>query len=511
MPPAFDPVRDAVRNSPVTPSADVASYNPYESHSTTSSPTTPVMLSPSLGRRSTHISALLNDDSPPNNQQQSATSLSRLLHPSQGPTRPQSGMNAHESIDLTFDDSEAPTPVATSPTPAQSRQTASHSRQNPVPPPTKTSRTPYNPRKRLTAPGSVLKPMTPEEMQMYKSYVGVGAARLRKRKREPSLEVEELDDRPSKRPKDVQAVISHYNARPDVGVAQRQNSPIYGLKSFNNWVKSVLITRFAHPALKQGIRSGYYSGKVLDMGCGKGGDFTKWGKARIRELVAVDIAGVSVEQAQARWNQGRRNSREATFGVLDCYVDSLAKAIPTAVLSMPFDVVSMQFCMHYAFETETKARCMLDNVSRWLRPGGVFLGTIPNAEQLVNNLNALPEDAEETSFGNTVYKIRFENQRIGKGAYGHKYWFYLTDAVDDVPEYLVFWDNFVQLASEYGLEPVYHAEFHQVFSQHQDEQEFKQLLERMKVVDADGTSSMDEDQWDAANIYVAFAFEKRSR
>lgn len=51
---------------------------------------------------------------------------------------------------------------------------------------------------------------------------------------------------------------------------------------------------------------------------------------------------------------------------------------------------------------------------------------------------------------------------------------------------------------------MYHAEFHQVFSQHQDEQEFKQLLERMKVVDADGTSSMDEDQWDAASELTCF-------
>jgi len=31
----------------------------------------------------------------------------------------------------------------------------------------------------------------------------------------------------------------------------------------------------------------------------------------------------------------------------------------------------------------------------------------------------------------------------------------------------------------------------------------------MKVVDSDGESAMDEDQWEAANIYIAFAFERR--
>jgi mRNA (guanine-N7-)-methyltransferase len=39
--------------------------------------------------------------------------------------------------------------------------------------------------------------------------------------------------------------------------------------------------------------------------------------------------------------------------------------------------------MHYAFETAQKARCMLRNVSEWLRPGGIFLGTVPNADQLL--------------------------------------------------------------------------------------------------------------------------------
>lgn len=39
--------------------------------------------------------------------------------------------------------------------------------------------------------------------------------------------------------------------------------------------------------------------------------------------------------------------------------------------------------MHYAFETIQKARCMLDNVSRFLRPGGVFVGTIPNSDLLL--------------------------------------------------------------------------------------------------------------------------------
>ena len=55
----------------------------------------------------------------------------------------------------------------------------------------------------------------------------------------------------------------------------------------------------------------------------------------------------------------------------------------------------------------------------------------------------MPPNAEELSWGNEVYKIRFED-RVNRPIFGHRYWFYLKDAVDDVPEYVVHWDNFCE-------------------------------------------------------------------
>lgn len=97
----------------------------------------------------------------------------------------------------------------------------------------------------------------------------------------------------------------------------------------------------------------------------------------------TDIADVSVAQARQRWESMRRPRFAATFAALDCYKEPLSKAFPPEKLAKPFDVVSMQFCMHYAFETAEKARCMLQNVGQWLRKGGVFVGTIPNADYLM--------------------------------------------------------------------------------------------------------------------------------
>ena len=92
-------------------------------------------------------------------------------------------------------------------------------------------------------------------------------------------------------------------------------------------------------------------------------------------------------------------------------------------------------------------------------------------------------------------------------------------------ELYVYWDNLVRyvipfsghvrpqlictllhsLASEYGLHPVYKKEFHQVFEEHHEQPEFAPLLQRMHVVDANGESQMDEDQWEAASTYTSAA------
>jgi hypothetical protein len=63
-----------------------------------------------------------------------------------------------------------------------------------------------------------------------------------------------------------------------------------------------------------------------------------------------------------------------------------------------------------------------------------------NSEQL----DSIPPDADDLSFGNDVYRIRFE-ERDNRPLFGHRYHFYLKDAVDDVPEYVVRWNAFVKL------------------------------------------------------------------
>ncbi|KAI8909430.1 guanine-N(7)-methyltransferase domain-containing protein [Powellomyces hirtus] len=271
----------------------------------------------------------------------------------------------------------------------------------------------------------------------------------------------------------AKVVAQHYNARPEVGRERRKESPILHLKNFNNWVKSILINKYA--------RRG---GHVLDFCCGKGGDLLKWNKAQISHLVGVDIADVSVQQAQERYSSGRGNRFRAQFFAMDCFGSPIADKLPPG---HEFDLVSCQFALHYSFETEERARMGLTNITKNMKPGGVFIGTIPDANWIVKKLRA----AQGLSFGNSVLNIKFE-QKDTYPAFGHKYWFELKDAIDDCPEYLLHFPTFVRLAAEYGLELIYKEKFHYLYEKESKDPQYRELLTRMSVLNAEGTMSADE-------------------
>lgn len=184
--------------------------------------------------------------------------------------------------------------------------------------------------------------------------------------------------------------------------------------------------------------------------------------------IETDIADVSIEQARSRYAE--RNFRfPSKFFVADCWSEYIIPKIAQVENSdrgvNPFDLVSVQFAFHYAFETEEKARMALRNISESLKPGGVFIGTMTNAHWIVKKLRSIPADSPTPlSFGNSIYTIRFD-QKDDFPTFGHRYTFRLEDAIDDCPEYLVHWGTLVEIAKEYKLRPRERRGFHQFFDE----------------------------------------------
>lgn len=392
-------------------------------------------------------------------------------------------------------------------------------------------------------------------------------------------------------------VRAHYNAVPERGRDWRKtDSRIKGLRSFNNWVKSCIIQKFSPDedhspgAREQGITSGNRL-LVLDIGCGKGGDLGKWQQAPqpVDLYVGLDPAEVSIDQARERYrsmgNRGGHGGRggrgghrrppprvfDARFHVKDCYAESIGDidivrqvgfSSSTVSSSRGFDVVSMMFCMHYAFETEEKARQMLKNVSGALKKGGRFIGCIPNSDVISSKVRAFnermeakqkakteavaprkppsqpsednptspckdngkdkengkPEDEEEegeveetAQWGNSIYHVRFPGKTPADGVFrppfGWKYNFFLDEAVEEVPEYVVPWEAFRALAEDYNLELQYHKPFADVWETEKDDRELGPLSERMGVRERHGGKLLvSPEEMEAASFYVAFCF-----
>lgn len=375
-------------------------------------------------------------------------------------------------------------------------------------------------------------------------------------------------------------VRQHYNSVPERGREWRtRESKIKGLRVFNNWIKSCIIQRYSPdedhaPGSRESGRSSGKELLVLDMGCGKGGDLNKWQSAPqpVQLYVGLDPADVSITQARDRYrNLSSRGGRgghhrrppprlfDGRFYVKDCFGETIESLEiiqqvgfdPSPMNRRGFDVVSMMFSMHYAFESETNARNMLRNVAGALKKGGRFIGCIPNSDVLgehvrkwneehaakkkaaeeakENGSGADPEPAEEkeegeadddeppadpgAEWGNSIYRVRFPGKTPEDGvfrpAFGWKYNFFLDEAVEEVPEYVVPWEAFRALAEDFNLELQFHRPFLDIWEAEKDDRELGPLSERMGVRERGGGSLLiSEEEKEAASFYLGFCFYK---
>lgn len=331
--------------------------------------------------------------------------------------------------------------------------------------------------------------------------------------------------------RDINSIVrQHYNQRTYQSKLQgsRTKSPIYKLRNFNNAIKYMLLGNFVKRRLETAPLV------LLDFCCGKGGDLNKCEFVHVDQYIGVDISDASVREAYSRYSQNKarfipqnprskrnRDSRRYNFDACLATGDLFSYSLPEILEPnfpgimdglFPVDCVSMQFSFHYAWETEQKVRTVLTNITKSLRPGGTFIGTIPSSDFIRDKI-VKKDFTDDKTFGNDLYRVRFEKDPpedgVFRSPFGNKYDYFLKDAVDDVPEYVVPFEYFRLLCEDFGLILKYKKNFIEIFNLEIPKyfsKLNKNLIDGMKR--ADGKYGVEGDEKEAVAFYIGFVFEK---
>ena len=117
------------------------------------------------------------------------------------------------------------------------------------------------------------------------------------------------------------------------------------------------------------MRSVRKNSLVLDVGAGRGGDLQKWRSVGAR-LYMCDPDEESLLEAMNR----------------AVNVHPTTEFFKGDVLQAPgleFDVVCYNFSLQYIFQSEDYARMCIQSISRLLKPGGKFMGVVPDATKIL--------------------------------------------------------------------------------------------------------------------------------
>ena len=203
---------------------------------------------------------------------------------------------------------------------------------------------------------------------------------------------------------DQRRAAEHYN-RLQRNREDAKNSSAAKMRSRHNWIKNVLIGRTISQVKAKNI-------SVLELACGKGGDFFKIKNAcptgSTLNYVGVDIAQVSLEEVVKRISE--RNNRPSKQGAsetnvrLSCVTLGTDDMIgsksthlsswnkqqgwhhgPAFSSSDQFDVVTMQFALHYMFQSKNRLKQFFESWSNQLKEGGRFIATTMDSDVILDH------------------------------------------------------------------------------------------------------------------------------
>lgn len=148
-------------------------------------------------------------------------------------------------------------------------------------------------------------------------------------------------------------------------------------------------TRRLLNTVKRGLLSRYTKShtsntkiNVLDLGCGHGQDVRKLLQElpKMETVTFADQCADALKECKHRVEE-TKGFPKSTF----VEIDFTTNGFTSAFQNKTYDLVSAQFCVHYACESEDSMRSLCRQVSEILRPGGVFMGVTLDMERVMRH------------------------------------------------------------------------------------------------------------------------------
>ena len=276
----------------------------------------------------------------------------------------------------------------------------------------------------------------------------------------------------------------------DVPVENNKNNKYYSntnLKKFNNsnrlafqrfhnqYVKATLIE-----SVSPGAGGKKYIGELLDLSAGRGGDLPKWKYAKLKRIIGIDIDKAGIRYAMSFYKAYPKpkpnvyyvwgDSSKLIFPNYDTGLDDMSKLRLQEYISnkYSFDIVSIQFSLHYFFDDEQRIRNVLQNVSDNLKVGGHFIGTCFDGERVFEALKK--NKTIDGKYGDEILwsitkKYRIRTFKLSKPNLGQRIEVYVKSIGNPHEEFLVNFSYLEKLCKEYNLELVKISSFKELYDQ----------------------------------------------
>lgn len=221
------------------------------------------------------------------------------------------------------------------------------------------------------------------------------------------------------------------------------SSNITTMRNYHNFIKRKMLNR-----VTQNNTSGL---NILDIGCGRGGDIHKYyDNKKITSLIGIDKSNHCISIAKNRYNEKNSSKLKAKFFSGDCsyrltdknaYTNEEAyEEYSKFINKNNFDIISLQFCLHYFFKSEESLDNLIENIDNNIKDKGYVIGSCMNKEKVLQCFDGkLSKEGRQGS--NILWKIKRND--FNTTTYGSKINVFVESIGIPQDEYLVNFNEFI--------------------------------------------------------------------